>query len=45
MPVEALIAANHLVYPYALQAGQTLYIPRRGAPAPGRAMSSSPATR
>jgi murein DD-endopeptidase MepM/ murein hydrolase activator NlpD len=32
MPVEALIAANHLVYPYALHAGQTLFIPGRGAP-------------
>jgi murein DD-endopeptidase MepM/ murein hydrolase activator NlpD len=35
MPVEALIAANHLVYPYALQQGQTLYIPGRGAPGAG----------
>ncbi len=32
MPVEALIAANHLVYPYSLHAGQTLFIPGRGAP-------------
>ena len=31
MPVETLIAANHLVYPYALQAGQVLFIPGRGA--------------
>jgi murein DD-endopeptidase MepM/ murein hydrolase activator NlpD len=35
MPVEALIAANHLVYPYALHAGQTLFIPGRGAPGAG----------
>ncbi|HSY88724.1 MAG TPA: LysM peptidoglycan-binding domain-containing protein, partial [Verrucomicrobiae bacterium] len=35
MPVEALIAANHLVYPYALQQGQTLFIPGRGAPGAG----------
>jgi LysM repeat protein len=35
MPVEALIAANHLVYPYALHGGQTLFIPGRGAPGPG----------
>ena len=31
MPVETLIAANHLVYPYALQTGQVLFIPGRGA--------------
>jgi murein DD-endopeptidase MepM/ murein hydrolase activator NlpD len=37
MPVEALIAANHLVYPYALQKGQTLFIPGRGAPGAGTA--------
>jgi len=30
MPVEALIDANHLVYPYALQAGRVLFIPGRG---------------
>ena len=31
MPVETLIGANHLVYPYALQTGQVLFIPGRGA--------------
>jgi len=35
MPVEALISANHLVSPYALHAGQTLFIPGRGAPGAG----------
>jgi len=36
MPVETLIAANHLVYPYALQTGQVLFIPGRGTvPGPG----------
>jgi murein DD-endopeptidase MepM/ murein hydrolase activator NlpD len=30
MPVETLIGANHLVYPYALQTGQVLFIPGRG---------------
>ncbi|HEX4570693.1 MAG TPA: LysM peptidoglycan-binding domain-containing M23 family metallopeptidase, partial [Dongiaceae bacterium] len=34
MPVETLIGANHLVYPYALQAGQVLFISGRGG-APG----------
>jgi murein DD-endopeptidase MepM/ murein hydrolase activator NlpD len=30
MPVETLIEANHLPYPYALHRGQTLFIPGRG---------------
>jgi LysM repeat protein len=30
MPVETLIAANHLVFPYALHAGQVLFIPGQG---------------
>jgi LysM repeat protein len=42
MPVEALIAANHLAYPYALQKGQTLFIPGRGAPGAGTAYVVAP---
>jgi murein DD-endopeptidase MepM/ murein hydrolase activator NlpD len=30
MPVETLIAANHLAFPYALHAGQVLFIPGQG---------------
>jgi len=32
VPVEALIQANHLAYPYALTKGQVLLIPGAGAP-------------
>ena len=31
VPVEALIRANHLAYPYVLQRGQVLAVPGRGA--------------